>query len=165
MLQCFKQPDSPKNRDNLQALCDQLKAIGDRFNLPQWSDLLQAMRSVLGNPDLQFRLLAPLAIREIKQAQELILAGKANSIQISAQVKEVMPAGVLIGEELRSQQWQTFLQVINWQNPAQINYSLHATEGHLPAPIWLEAWQDSQPNDMRPIYEAILHKLETCEIN
>lgn len=163
MLQCFKQPDSPKNRDTLQALCDQLKVIGDRFQIPQWTDLLQAMRAVLGNPDLQFRLLAPLAIREIKQAQELVLAGKAHNIQISAQVKEVMPAGVVIGEELRVQQWQNFGKVIGWLRPTQ--YNLQAPEGHLPAPIWFESYQDGNYEASRKLYEALIQKLGDCEIN
>jgi chemosensory pili system protein ChpA (sensor histidine kinase/response regulator) len=164
MLQCFKQPDTPKNRENLQAICDQLKTIGDRFNLPQWSDLLQAMRAVLGNPSLQFRLLAPLAIREIKQAQELVLAGRASAIQISAQVREVMPAGVLVGEELRRQQWQNFLAQVGWLQTTALQYDLNAPEGHLPAPIWLEPWQDNNFINGRSLYEAFLQKLSDCEI-
>jgi Chemotaxis protein histidine kinase and related kinases len=163
MLQCFKQPDSPKNRDTLQGLCDQLKAIGDRFDLTQWSDLLQAMRAVLGRPDLQFRLLAPLAIREIKQAQELVLAGRASAIQISPQLREVMPAGVLVGEELRLQQWQNFLTQLGWVQ-STVQYNLNAPEGHLPAPIWFEPWQDSEPSRMRSLYETFLDKLADCEI-
>jgi len=164
MLQCFKQPDSPKNRENLQGLCDQLKAIGDRFGLPQWADLLQAMRAVLGNPNLQFRLLAPLAIREIKQAQELVLAGHSSAIQISAQLKEVMPAGVLVGEELRCQQWQTFLEQVGWLQSASVQYDLNAPDGHLPVPIWFEPWQDSDLANMRSLYEAFLQKLGDCEV-
>ncbi|MFN3927872.1 MAG: Hpt domain-containing protein [Pseudanabaenaceae cyanobacterium] len=165
MLNCFKQPDTPKNRENLQALCDQLQAIGDRFYLTQWSDLLQAIRAVLGRPDLEFRLLAPLAIREIKQAQELVLAGKADTIQISPQVKKVLPAGVVLGEERRQQQWQAFIQQIGWSMPAAVNYDLTAVEGHLPAPIWFEAWQANQPQQMRSLYEAFCQKLGDCEIN
>ncbi len=164
MLQCFKQPDSPKNRDSLQALCDQLKAIGDRFGLLQWADLLQAMRAVLGRPDLQFRLLAPLAIREIKQAQELVLAGRANAIQISPQIKEVMPAGFLVGEELRLQQWQTFVEQVGWLQPETVRYDLNAPDGHLPAPIWFESWQDNDLSSMRSLYETFLQKLDDCEI-
>jgi chemosensory pili system protein ChpA (sensor histidine kinase/response regulator) len=163
MLQCFKQPDTPKNRDTLQALCDQLKAIGDRFQLPQWADLLQAMRAVLGNPNLQFRLLAPLAIREIKQAQELVLAGKAHQIHISPQVKEVMPPGVVIGEELRAQQWQKFVQIMGWADAIQ--YTPQAPEGHLPAPIWFEPFQEGKHEAVRKLYEAFMQKLGDCEIN
>ncbi len=164
MLQCFKQPDTPQNRENLQAICDQLKTIGDRFKLAQWSDLIQAVRAVLGDPNLQFRLLAPLAIREIKQAQELVLAGRANDIQISAQLREVMPAGVLVGEELRRQQWQNFLAQIGWLQPSAVQYDLQAPEGHLPAPIWLEPWQDNDFVNGRSLYEAFLQKLSDCEI-
>jgi hypothetical protein len=75
-----------------------------------------------------------------------------------------MPAGVLVGEELRRQQWQNFLAQVGWLQTTALQYDLNAPEGHLPAPIWLEPWQDNNFINGRSLYEAFLQKLSDCEI-
>jgi chemotaxis protein histidine kinase CheA len=92
MLQLFKQPDSPSARQNLQSICIQLIGIGEQFRLTKWAEMIEAVRLVVGNPSNQFRVLAPIVIKEVKNAQELILKQRPLEIAISAQLRELMPA-------------------------------------------------------------------------
>ncbi|XGV95462.1 MAG: response regulator [Leptolyngbya sp. BL-A-14] len=92
MLQLFKQPESDAdNRQQLQALCSQLIGIGEQFNLPNWCDLLQQAHSAIGYPENAYRTLAPIVIRDIKRAQELILAGRATDIEACPQLQALQP--------------------------------------------------------------------------
>ncbi len=94
MLELFKQPDSPRSRQNLAAICTQLKQIGDRFDLGPWSVLMESVSYAIANPNNQFRALAPILIKEIKQAQEQVLAQKANQIKASSQLLKLIPANL-----------------------------------------------------------------------
>jgi chemotaxis protein histidine kinase CheA len=92
MLELFKQPDSPRSRQNLAAICTQLQQIGDRFNLATWSVLMESVSAAVSNPNNQFRTLAPILIKEIKQAQEQVLAQKVDQIKASSQLLQLIPA-------------------------------------------------------------------------
>ena len=92
MLELFKQPDSPRSRQNLAAICNQLQEMGDRFGLGAWSVMIQSVSSAISNPNNQFRILAPVLIKEVKQAQEQVLAQKANQIKVSAQLLRLIPS-------------------------------------------------------------------------
>lgn len=94
MLELFKQPDSPRSRQNLEAICNQLQEIGDRFSLVNWSVMIQSVRTAIANPNNQFRVLAPILIKEVKQAQEQVLAQKANGIKASPQLLQLIPANL-----------------------------------------------------------------------
>ena len=94
MLELFKQPDSPRSRQNLAAICTQLQQIGDRFGLEPWSMLMQSVSNAVSNPNNQFRTLAPILIKEIKQAQEQVLAQKADQIKASPQLVQLIPANL-----------------------------------------------------------------------
>ncbi|MEA5487247.1 MULTISPECIES: Hpt domain-containing protein [Pseudanabaena] len=94
MLELFKQPDSPRSRQNLAAICMQLQQIGDRFGLVPWSMLMESVNIAVTNPNNQFRTLAPILIKEIKQSQEQVLAQKADQIKASPQLLQLLPANV-----------------------------------------------------------------------
>ena len=94
MLELFKQPDSPRSRQNLAAICNQLQQIGDRFGLVPWSVLMESVNIAVSNPNNQFRTLAPILIKEIKQSQEQVLAQKADQIKASPQLLQLLPANV-----------------------------------------------------------------------
>jgi chemosensory pili system protein ChpA (sensor histidine kinase/response regulator) len=94
MLELFKQPDSPRSRQNLEGICTQLEEMGDRFGLMGWSAMVLAVKAAVTNPNNQFRVLAPILIKEIKQAQEQVLAQKANEIRVSPQLAKLIPADV-----------------------------------------------------------------------
>lgn len=143
MLELFKQPDSPRSRQNLEIICTQLKEMGDRFNLVQWSLMVQSVKSAVSNPNNQFRVLAPILIKEVKQAQEQVLAQKANEIKVSQQLLQLIPAdksskvpstspssssvesssadevskifGAVIEEDKAMKGWQTFSDRVGWR--------------------------------------------------
>ena len=143
MLELFKQPDSPKSRQNLGNICAQLQEIGDRFGLVHWSGMIQSVSSAVNNPNNQFRSLAPILIKEIKQAQEQVLAKKANQIKASQQLLQLAPVdistgsfdtgistgtagitsadevsnifGAVIEEDKALKAWQTFSDRVGWR--------------------------------------------------
>ncbi len=94
MLELFKQPDSPRSRQNLGLICTQLQQIGDRFGLAPWSELMEAVSAAVSNPNNQFRVLAPILIKEIKQSQEQVLAQKAHQIKASPQLLQLISASL-----------------------------------------------------------------------
>ncbi len=143
MLELFKQPDSPRSRQNLENICTQLQEMGDRFGLVAWSVMIQSVRSAVINPNNQFRVLAPILIKEVKQAQEQVLGQKANEIKVSQQLLQLIPAdtarqaistktpeavtptsssdelskllGAVIEEDKAMQGWQTFSDRVGWR--------------------------------------------------
>jgi chemotaxis protein histidine kinase CheA len=143
MLELFKQPDSPRSRQNLENICVQLQEMGDRFNLVAWSVMIQSVRSAVTNPNNQFRNLAPILIKEVKQAQEQVLAQKANEIKVSQQLLQLIPAdankqavtakvpvsaapstsadevsnifGAVIEEDKAMKGWQAFSDRVGWR--------------------------------------------------
>ncbi len=92
MLELFKQPDSPRSRQNLESICTQLQEIGDRFGLSPWAQMVQSVNAAVSNPNNQFRVLAPILIREVKQAQEQVLAQRVNDIKVSQQLLQLISA-------------------------------------------------------------------------
>ena len=98
MLQVFKQQDLPQHRQQLQENCQSLKDIGDTVDLPGWGELLETSRIAIACSENSYRQLASLVIKEIKQAQELALAGRSVEISPSEQLKAMAP--VLPASEL-----------------------------------------------------------------
>ncbi|MEP0798037.1 response regulator [Trichocoleus sp. DQ-A3] len=92
MLQLFKQTDQPRCRQQLQEICGSLERMGEQYECPKWSELIQASASAIANPENSYRTLATVVIKEIKQAQELVLAGRASSIEPSSQLNALLPS-------------------------------------------------------------------------
>jgi len=95
MLQLFRQKDTPETRNQLQRLCSDLQRMGDQFELPAWSALLKASQQAVGNPENTYRQLAPVLIKEIKQAQNLVVAGQENNITLSQALQDLLPADAI----------------------------------------------------------------------
>ncbi len=100
MLTLFKQADHPSSRQALQACCSAMAQIGEQFDLAQWCALTATTRQVVGNPDQTYRALAPIVIKELKRAQEKVLAGEAEAIAISSELEALKPVSLDIDEEL-----------------------------------------------------------------
>ena len=145
MLELFKQPDSPRSRQNLASICTQLQEMGDRFGLAPWSVLMDSVSAAVSNPNNQFRILAPTLIKEIKQAQEQVLAQKIDQVKASSQLLQLIPAtfpsrvdttvptqiiskdentsadevskifGAVIEEDKAMKGWQTFSDRVGWR--------------------------------------------------
>ncbi|MBE9148237.1 response regulator [Coleofasciculus sp. LEGE 07092] len=92
MLQLFKQSDSPQHRAALQNHCDRLLSLGKEWDLAGWGELLETAKAAIANPQNSYRLLASVTIKEIKQAQELVLLGRSVEIAPSEQLESLAPA-------------------------------------------------------------------------
>ncbi|GAB4457710.1 MAG: hypothetical protein OHK0037_00610 [Elainellaceae cyanobacterium] len=93
MLQLFKQADTDATRQQLQALCRTLSGYGDPFELPAWTDLMALAERAIAHPDNEFRTLAPVIIKDIKQAQEQVLSSRAADITPSEALLQLQPSG------------------------------------------------------------------------
>ena len=80
MLQLFKQTETPQSRQQLQECSEQLVQLGEQFKLPSWCTLCQTASEAIANGENTYRTLAPIVIKEIKQSQELVLAGREAEI-------------------------------------------------------------------------------------
>jgi chemosensory pili system protein ChpA (sensor histidine kinase/response regulator) len=90
MLQLFKQQATSESRQNLQQCCRQLEKLGQKWHLPNWSNLCQAAANAIGNYQNTYLTLAKIVITEIKQAQELVLQGRDVEIVISQQLEALL---------------------------------------------------------------------------
>ncbi|WP_333324140.1 response regulator [Microcoleus sp. T3_A4] len=97
LLQEFKQPEGPESRRQLKNICRNLLRAGEEFELPCWIELIKAVSKAIANPDNTYRTLAPTVIKDIKQAQELVISGLESSIAPSAKLLALQPA-VLVPE-------------------------------------------------------------------
>jgi len=91
MLQAFKQPEGYQSRRLLKSICRNLKTAGEEFELPHWTELIEAVEVAIANPENTYRTLAPAIIRDIKQAQELVLSGQAAEITVGAKLRSLLP--------------------------------------------------------------------------
>ncbi len=80
MLQIFKQAETAESRQRLRAVCTTLRQQGELFGLTDWCHLIETAERAIAHSENRFRDLAPVVIRDIKQAQELILANRATDI-------------------------------------------------------------------------------------
>lgn len=91
MLATFKQADDKTSRQQLAQICQRLHSFGEQLELPRWSDLTKIVGQAIGNYEETYRTLAPVAIRDLKQAQEMILANQANQVAASAALLDLVP--------------------------------------------------------------------------
>lgn len=88
MLQLFKQGDSQKGRQQLVALCNRLIQISSTTQT--WVTLLQTVQRAIANPKISYTTLAPIAIKELKQAGDLLVAGRSAEIAASPTLQKLV---------------------------------------------------------------------------
>lgn len=91
MLSLFKQADTAESRAALQSCCEALERIGEQFELSSWCQLTTVACQALSNREQTYRSLAPILIKELKKAQESILAGQVTPIAISEELQALLP--------------------------------------------------------------------------
>lgn len=94
MLATFKQPDGNASRQELGRLCQRLHSIGEQFELAQWCALTQAVERAIANSEQTYRTLAPVVIKDLKQAQDQVLAGAIDQVIASAALIALLPVPV-----------------------------------------------------------------------
>ncbi len=94
MLQLFRQAETLLDgRDRLQAICAGLRGLGEAFDLDRWCNLVNTASQAIADPNNAYRALAPIVIRDFKQAQELVLAGRVAEVAPSATLIALVPLG------------------------------------------------------------------------
>ena len=88
MLQLFKQGDSPAGRQQLLALCDRLTQLGG--NGKSWQALIETTKNAISQSKLPYSVLAPVIIKDLKQAVDLLLCGRGGEIAISQPLQRLI---------------------------------------------------------------------------
>lgn len=87
MLRLFKQPDQSITRQQLQTCCTNLERLGEKFEIPAWSRCLQTAKAAIAERSNPYSTLAKVVIKEIKQAQDLVLANRSSEIDNLVQMQ------------------------------------------------------------------------------
>ena len=98
MLARFKQADTDSSRSALEACCQMLERFGEQFNLPSWMNLVKHGRWAVCDRNNDYRTLAPVLIKEIKKAQDLVLAGREPDISLSQTLQALAAQGDTIDD-------------------------------------------------------------------
>jgi chemotaxis protein histidine kinase CheA len=87
MLGAFKQGESPASRQSLASICDALKDLGRQNH--NWDELVDAAKAVIANPHNNYQTIAPVIIREIKQASELLAENRGSEVVVSSAMQQL----------------------------------------------------------------------------
>ncbi len=87
MLTLFKGPENEGTRHQIVSLCDQFITIGP--NLKTWQDIVRLAQKAIDKPQNSYKTLAPVVIRDLKQAIDLIQAERAASIVPSSALEQL----------------------------------------------------------------------------
>ena len=91
MLQLFRGDDSAESRAELQHICTYFQEIGNNFGLPHWTKFVTQVNNAIVQSSNSYRTLAPILIRELKEAQDLVLAERESEITVSAKIQDLLP--------------------------------------------------------------------------
>lgn len=103
MLQVFKRPEGAESRQQLDKICRNFKAAGEQFELRNWVELIGTVERAIANPENTYRNLAQVVIRDIKQAQELVIVGREAEIAPGQNLIGLLPPEPAIEEERDSE--------------------------------------------------------------
>ncbi|MDY6802422.1 MAG: Hpt domain-containing protein [Cyanobacteriota bacterium] len=90
ILQLFKQGESPATRKQLVAASDRLLKLG--AGIEKWESLIETAKRAVANSKNSYKVLAPVIIKEINQAGEVVQAGKAPSLTPSKDLQKLAGA-------------------------------------------------------------------------
>jgi len=87
MLQILRAEDNKVERQKLTLLCDQLAQLDP--GVEAWQTLLLLSKRAVLNPQASYKALAPILIKEIKQASTLIVANKGHEVAPSSRLRQL----------------------------------------------------------------------------
>lgn len=120
MLQLFKQEETSASRQQLQKLIFSLSQLASEQQ--QWQYLVKNAQLALANPKHSYRTLAPVIIKELKQASDLLAWGRGEEITVSQELQLLATAKlpqilITLEPELVA---STLLQMFNRQQVSQL---------------------------------------------
>ncbi len=80
MLQIFKQSANDNNRQKLIDLCNNLAELDGEHKIESWQKIVKAASQAIANPENLYPTLAPVIIKELKMASDLVVSGQTNAI-------------------------------------------------------------------------------------
>jgi chemotaxis protein histidine kinase CheA len=86
MLVLFKQSDNPTNRQQLVGIARSLSTL--QADATNWQALVTTTAQAIANPYNTYNAVAPLVIRELKQAGDLLSANRDSEIAISVNLQQ-----------------------------------------------------------------------------
>jgi chemotaxis protein histidine kinase CheA len=86
MLGLFKQGDNPANRQQLVGIAQSLSSV--RPDAGNWQALIRTTAQAIANPHNTYNAVAPLVIRELKQAGDLLAAAREREIVVSVALQQ-----------------------------------------------------------------------------
>jgi chemotaxis protein histidine kinase CheA/CheY-like chemotaxis protein len=90
MLELFKQADGVSDaRGQLQSCCTQLKAPSAAAL--EWNLLVDQVGRAIAIPENAYRTLAGVVLKDLKQAQELVLSGRSREVTASPALQALLP--------------------------------------------------------------------------
>lgn len=92
MLALFKQQDTSQRRQQLLGLCDRLWQLGQ--GVRSWEALVRLAKQAIANSNYSFRTLAPVIIKELKEASDMITAGQAGRVAPSPALQQLALAQI-----------------------------------------------------------------------
>ena len=92
MLQLFRGTDSAESRSQLQAICNYFQEIGNNYDLRNWTNLVTQIKNAIAQLSNSYRTLAPILIRELKEAQDLVLSNREIELVVSSQLQNLLPS-------------------------------------------------------------------------
>ncbi len=92
MLQLFKQEDNQTTRQQLQNVCDRLLNLAEHLGISGWQGLISTSKLAISDLTNPYLTLAQVIIRDIRQAQDLVLAQRSQEISISDQLQALTKA-------------------------------------------------------------------------
>ncbi|MFN5979826.1 MAG: Hpt domain-containing protein, partial [Pseudanabaena sp.] len=90
MLQIFRGVDSQESRSQLLEICNYFQEVGNRLELSNWTNLANQIKNLIAYPINSYQILAPIVIRELKDAQDLVLANREAEIATSQQIQTLL---------------------------------------------------------------------------
>ncbi len=86
-----KQSSGNDTRKQLEEHLQQLAELGKPRKIQSWIELVSTAATAIANPKNPYRPSVKLMIKEIKQAGELVRAGRLDEIRVSDQLQELSP--------------------------------------------------------------------------
>lgn len=87
MLQVFKQKTTPTNRQQLEEICSGLLNLDEQS--AEWISLVETAQTAITNTKASYETLAPLVIKELKIASELINVGRTQEVKPSPELAQL----------------------------------------------------------------------------
>ncbi|NEQ77272.1 MAG: response regulator [Okeania sp. SIO2C9] len=124
MLLLFKQHDDASTRNKLKNICDFLAAQGRQENVSSnWLELIEAIKKAIANTENTYYTLAHNIIKNLKQAQELIIDNREQEIVIDENLKILTKNAEYLNKNIG--EIDMLNEINNQQNQTNINEGIN----------------------------------------